>query len=35
MIGTIFFQIYMQHSNNVKDVCVMLSHPLAAAQLLW
>lgn len=35
MIGTTFFQIYMPHSYNAKDVCVMLSHPLAAAQLLW
>lgn len=34
MIGTTFFQIYMQHSDDVKDACVMLSHPLAAAHLL-
>lgn len=37
MIGATFLQIYMQNSGDAKDVreCETLSHPLAAAQLLW
>lgn len=34
MTGTTFFQIYMRHSDDVKDVCVTVSHPPAAAHLL-